>query len=62
MDLNYLFRRQQIERSRAQTASSDAARQAHEELAACYERQIKEQTAGEITFESDAAPNRSDCV
>jgi hypothetical protein len=61
MDLNYLFRRQQIERSRAQTASSDAARQAHEELAACYERQIKEQTAGEITFES-AAPNRSDRV
>ncbi len=61
MDLNYLFRRQQIERSRAQTASSDAARQAHEELAAGYERQIKEQTAGEIMFESDAAPSRSDC-
>ena len=59
MDLNYLFRRQQVERSRAETASSDAARQAHEALAAGYERQIKDQTAGEITFKSDAASEGS---
>ena len=50
MDLNDLFRRQQIERSRAETADSDAARRAHEELAADYERQIENQTDGNIRF------------
>jgi hypothetical protein len=44
-DLNYLFHRQQIERSRAATASSNAAREAHEELAAAYEEQINRETA-----------------
>ena len=44
-DLNYLFHRQQIERSRAKAASSSAARIAHEELAAAYEEQINRSTA-----------------
>ena len=55
MDLNYLFRRQQVERSRAETADSDAARQAHEELAARYERQIEDQTDGSVRFPSVGA-------
>jgi hypothetical protein len=42
MDLNYLFYRQQIERSRADAASSDEARKAHERLAAGYEAKISE--------------------
>ena len=37
MDLNYLFFRQQVERIRVETAASDAARKAHEELAEAYE-------------------------
>ena len=40
MDLNYLFYRQQIERSRADSAGSAEAREAHEELAREYERRI----------------------
>lgn len=42
MDLNYLFYRQQIERSRADSASSEAARKAHEGLANGYEARINE--------------------
>ena len=40
MDLNYLFYRQQIERSLAEAAGSAAARKIHEELAAIYEEEI----------------------
>jgi hypothetical protein len=40
MDLNYLFYRQQVERSRSNSAECEKARKAHEELAAEYERQI----------------------
>ena len=40
MDLNYLFYRQQVERSRSNSANSEVARKAHEELAIEYERQI----------------------
>ena len=40
MDLNYLFYRQQVERSMAASAGSDAARKAHETLAGEYEHQI----------------------
>jgi len=50
MDLNYLFHRQQVERSRAEAAESEAARKAHEELAREYEEQIKRLSNGEITF------------
>jgi hypothetical protein len=53
MDLNYLFRRQQVERSRAETADTDAARRVHEELAASYEQQIENQTDGNIRFRSN---------
>jgi hypothetical protein len=56
-DLNYLFFRQQVERSRADTAASEAARKAHEELAEAYEEQIDESTAETFTL---AANDRSD--
>ena len=41
MDLKYLFHRQQVERSRAEGASTEAARKAHEELARKYEERIE---------------------
>ncbi len=50
MDLNYLFHRQQVERSRAQTAASEAARKIHEELAGEYERQIATMSEGKLSF------------
>ena len=50
MSLNYLFRRQQVERSLADAAQSDAARQAHEELARQYELEIERKTEGRIVF------------
>ena len=53
MDLNYLFHRQQVERSRAQAAASDAAREAHEELARIYEEQIKQLTSEEFSLPPD---------
>lgn len=55
-DLNYLFR-QQVERSRAEVAASDAARKAHEELAEAYEEQIDKSTAETFTL---AASNHRD--
>ena len=54
MDLNYLFFRQQVERSRAAVSASDAARQAHEELAAAYEERIEESTADSFTLATDS--------
>jgi hypothetical protein len=50
MDLNYVFLRQQIERSLARSAQSDAAREAHEELARAYELEIERKTGGRILF------------
>lgn len=50
MNLNYLFLRQQVERSLAGSARSDAARQAHEELARQYELEIERKTGGRIAF------------
>lgn len=50
MDINYLFRRQQIERSRAKAAASDVARRLHEQLAGEYEKQIEEVTKGRVSF------------
>lgn len=52
MDLNYLLHRQQVERSRAKTALTDAARKAHEELARGYERQIELWTGDDFEFSS----------
>ena len=53
MDLNYLFHRQQVERSRAVTAASEAAGYAHARLAREYEMQIRHLTDGNITFPAD---------
>lgn len=50
MDINYLFLRQQTERSRANTAASDIARKIHEQLANQYERLIEDATHGRISF------------
>ncbi len=50
MDINYLFLRQQVERSRAEAATSTVARTIHEELANEYERLIEDATEGRITF------------
>jgi hypothetical protein len=52
MDLNYLFHRQQVEKSLAKAAGSAVVRRIHEQLAAEYERQIEELTAGRIRFVS----------
>lgn len=49
-DLNYLFHRQQVERTRADAAESDEARAAHEELAHRYEAQINQATDGDFQF------------
>ena len=53
MDLNYLFFRQQVERSRAEAAASEAARKAHEGLAESYEEKIDESTAETFTVAAD---------
>jgi hypothetical protein len=50
MDLNYLLHRQQIELSRAKTATCKEARQAHALLAALYENAIEQRTNGRISF------------
>jgi hypothetical protein len=50
MDLNYLFHRQQVERSRAELAKDDSAKKAHEELARIYEIKIERKSDGRIMF------------
>ena len=50
VDINYLFLRQQTERSRAKAATSEVARKIHEQLANEYERLIEDATAGRISF------------
>lgn len=50
MDLNYLFHRQQVERARSETAETEQARGAHEELAQRYEEQIETLTGDEFRF------------
>ena len=50
MDLNYVFLRQQVERTLAEAADSDAARKAHEELARAYELTIERKSDGRIIF------------
>ena len=50
MDLNYVFLRQQVERSLAEAAASAAARKAHEELARAYELAIERKSGGRIIF------------
>jgi hypothetical protein len=55
MDLNYLFHRQQVERTRAEAAASEEARITHEQLARCYEVQINQLTGADFSFPSAAA-------
>ena len=50
MDINYLFLRQQVERSMAESAQDEAARKAHEQLAEIYEIEIERKTGGRIVF------------
>jgi hypothetical protein len=50
VDLNYLFHRQQVERSRARAARTPEARIAHEELAHRYELQIEQLTGEAFAF------------
>jgi len=47
-DLNYLFQRQQQERSRAAAASCPESREAHGKLAEFYENRIRDLTHGRI--------------
>lgn len=48
MDLNYLLRRQQEERVRAEAATSNSSRLAHEALAVQFENEIRRQTGGRL--------------
>lgn len=57
MDLNYLFLRQQVERSLADAAASEAARSAHEALARAYELQIERESDGRILFQWHRSPD-----
>jgi hypothetical protein len=50
VDINYLFLRQQTERSRAEAATSTDARKIHEQLASEYERLIEDATQGRVSF------------
>jgi hypothetical protein len=65
MDINYLFLRQQVERSLAATCANPAAREAHEGLARQYELEIERQSGGRIVFPwhrngaASARPSRS---
>ncbi|WP_205481459.1 hypothetical protein [Sphingomonas arenae] len=51
-DLNYLFQRQQQERSSIAAATHPNARAAHERLAALYEGEIRRITSGRINIKS----------
>ncbi len=50
MDLNYLFHRQQIEKTRSETAETKEARNVHHELARRYEQRIDDVTGDEFRF------------
>ena len=50
MDLNYVFLRQQVERSLADSAASVAARKAHEGRARACELAIERKSGGRIIF------------
>ena len=55
MDLNYLFHRQQVEKTRAAISPTDEARQAHERLARCYETIINDVTGPDYHFPVESA-------
>ncbi len=50
MDLNYLLFRQQVERSRAMSATCEKSRRVHEALARHYEAMIARLTGGRVRF------------
>jgi hypothetical protein len=52
-DLNYLFHRQQQERSNAEGASCAEAREAHERLAQFYESRIRDLTEGRVDIAAE---------
>jgi hypothetical protein len=54
VDLNYLFHRQQVERTRSEMAESAEARAAHEELAKRYEERIETVTSDDYWFPKEA--------
>jgi hypothetical protein len=54
MDLNYVFLRQQMERTRAEAARNAAARAAHEEMAHQYELEIERKSGGRVAFPQQA--------
>lgn len=56
MDLNYVFHRQQVERSKAQAAASAEARRTHLELARRYEAEIERASHGLIRFRGEVPP------
>jgi len=58
VDLNYLFHRQQVERSRAEAAKSEAARLAHELLANEYEERIERFSNGDVRFPAERRHSR----
>lgn len=58
--MNYIFLRQQVERSRAKVATSDIARKIHDQLASQYERLIDDATEGRVTFVEGAARRSRD--
>jgi hypothetical protein len=62
VDLNYLLHRQQVERSRAEGASSEAAREAHRELAHQYEEQIEALTGTLFSIATEDEPTPGDPV
>jgi hypothetical protein len=53
VDLNYLFHRQQVERTRSELAKNEEARAAHEELAKRYEEQIQSFTGDDYWFSKE---------
>jgi hypothetical protein len=59
MDLNYLLLRQQVERTRAEAADCDQAKDAHEELAKRYEAIIYRKTDGNLTFPREGVASRA---
>jgi hypothetical protein len=61
MDLNYLFYRQQVERSRANSANSEVTRKLHEKLAIEYERQIARAAGSGFDSRVDGTDVTSDC-
>jgi hypothetical protein len=60
MDLNYIFLRQQVERTRAEAAANTAARDAHEEMARQYELEIERKSGGRIAFAWRREPDAID--